>query len=57
MDAVQADRLITSYQQALQTWERTQVLIAKAAALCGAGLAAQSRSEELRLRPPTQPRS
>jgi hypothetical protein len=56
MDPIEADRLITSYQQALRTWERTQVLMAEAAALCGAALEAQGRSEELRLQAPL-PRS
>jgi hypothetical protein len=57
MDPIQADRLITSYQQALRPWERPQMLMAEAAALCGAAAAAQSRSEELRLLRPTGPRS
>jgi hypothetical protein len=57
MDAVQADRLRTSYQQALQTWERAQVLMAEAEALCEAALVAQGRTEELRLQPPALPRS
>jgi hypothetical protein len=56
MDAVQAERFVTSCLEALQTWKRTQVLMADAAVLCEAALAAQSRSEELRLRPPL-PRS
>ena len=57
MHAVQAERFVTSCLEALHTWERTQVLMADAAALCEAALAAQSRSEELHLQPPALPRS
>lgn len=57
MDAVQAERFVTSCLEALQTWERTKVLMADAAALCEAALAAQSRSEELRIEHPLVPRS
>src|SRR4051812_14381871 len=56
MDAVQAERFVTSCVEALQTWERTQGLMADAVVLCEAALAAQSRSKELHLRPPTAPR-
>src|SRR3954470_10180956 len=52
MDPVQAERFVTSCVEALQTWERTQGLMADAVALCEAALAAQSRSKELHLRPP-----
>jgi hypothetical protein len=52
MDAQQAERFVTSCQEALQMWERAQVLVADSAALCEATLAPQSRSEELRLQPP-----
>jgi hypothetical protein len=57
MDARQAERFGTSYRQALQTWERAQVLMAAARALCEVALEAQSRSEELRILRPTVPRS
>jgi hypothetical protein len=57
MEAVQAERFVTSCLEAVQTWERTQMLMADAVALCEATWAAQSRSEELRLQPPTVPRS
>jgi excisionase family DNA binding protein len=49
MDADQAARVWTSYLEAIQAWERAQVLIADAAALCEVALAAQARSEELRI--------
>jgi hypothetical protein len=57
MDTDQAERRRASYLQALQTWERTQGLIADAVALCEAAFAAQARSEELRLLRSTMPRS
>ena len=38
MDARQAERFGTSYRQALQTWERAQVLMAAARALCEVAL-------------------
>jgi len=57
MDARQAERLTTSYLQALQTWARTQMLMADAVSLYQAALAEQARSEELRLQPPALPRS
>jgi hypothetical protein len=57
MEAVQAERFVTSCLEAVQTWERTQVLIADARALCEVALEAQSRSEELRILCPTVPRS
>jgi hypothetical protein len=55
MDSVQAERFVTSCLEAVETWERTQALMADAAALCEAALAAQSRSEELRILPSTLP--
>jgi hypothetical protein len=57
MDAEQAERFVTSCLEAVKTWERAQVLLADAAALCEAAWAAQSRSEELRILRPTVPRS
>jgi hypothetical protein len=57
MDADQAARVWTSYLEAVQAWERAQILIADAVALSEVALAEQARSEELRLRPATVPRS
>ena len=57
MDADQADRLIVTYLQAVQAWERAQVLMADGVALCEAALEACDRAATLRLPPPTVPRS
>jgi hypothetical protein len=52
MDADQADRLLTAYLQALQTWERSQVLMADAAALCEAAFVACDQAQTQYLQPP-----
>jgi hypothetical protein len=57
MDIDHSDRLMATYLQALEAWERAQVLIARSAALCEAALQACDRAQKQRLPPPTVPRS
>ena len=57
MDPQQANQLVAKHLDAEQTWDRTQVLMAEAAALCAAALEACGRTEELRLQPPIVPPS
>jgi hypothetical protein len=57
MDAHEADRFLTAYLDAVQTWEHTQGLMAEAAMTSAAALEACGQAEALRLQPPTVPRS
>jgi|tagenome__1003787_1003787.scaffolds.fasta_scaffold20211829_2 hypothetical protein len=57
MDPQHAERCLTSYLDAVQTWEHAQLLVAEAAALCEAALRAVDRAQTLRFQLPTVVRS
>jgi hypothetical protein len=52
MDPQHAERCVTSYLDAVQTWERAPLLMAEAAALCEAALRAVDRAQTLRFQLP-----
>jgi len=53
MDPQHAERFVTSSLDAVQTWERAQLFLAEAAALCEVALLAVDRAQTLRFQLPT----